>query len=183
YELSPGAGAIYADALRVRTKVTPPGQAIPAMPTRDMAFADNKIVAREPFHMIADKIDNSHKFVADGHGYRNRFLRPRVPVIDVHIGPADGGLQDPDEHIVSAHLRNRNFLKPQARLGSAFYDGLHHFLHAKKLGELGAQETKIVGWPPRLLPTTTGAPRLHTPFSRRSHSSNTISLEKNGGRA
>jgi hypothetical protein len=144
-KLSPGTGAIYTDALGIRAKVTPPGEAISAMPARDVTLAYNEVAARETFHVIADKIDNPDKFVADGHGYWNRFLRPRVPVIDVHIGPADGGLQDPDEHIVSAHLRNRNFLKPQARLGSAFYDGLHHFLHAKKLGESGAQETKIVG--------------------------------------
>jgi hypothetical protein len=148
-KLSPCAGAIYADALRIRAKVTPPGEAISAMPARDMALADNKITAREPFHVIPDKIDNSNKFVADGHGYRNRFLRPCVPAIYVHISPADGCLQDANEHVIAAHLRNRNFLKPKARLGSAFYDGLHHFLHAKKLGESGAQETKIVGRPLR----------------------------------
>jgi hypothetical protein len=121
--------------LRIRTKVTPSGQAISTMPACDVTFADNEVAAREAFHLITDQIDNSHKFVADGHGYRNRFLRPRVPVIDMHVGPADGGLQDTDEHIVPADFGNRNFLEPQARFGPAFDHGLHHFLHDKKLGE------------------------------------------------
>jgi hypothetical protein len=115
--------------------MTPPGKAIPAMPARDVTLADNKIAAREPFHVIPGKIDNSHKFVADGHGYWNRFLRPRVPIIYVHVGAADGGLQDSDEHVVAADFRNRKFFEPQSRLGPAFHHGLHHFLHDKKLGE------------------------------------------------
>jgi hypothetical protein len=119
--------------------VTPPGEAIPAMPARNVTLADDEIAAREPFHVITDTIDNSNKFVADGHRYWNRFLRPGVPVINVHIGPADGGLKDADEHVIAADFRNRNFLNPQARLGSAFYHGLHHFLHAKKLGEAASE--------------------------------------------
>jgi len=35
---------------------------------------------------------------------------------DVHIGPADEGLQDADEHIVAADVRNWNFLEAQPRL-------------------------------------------------------------------
>jgi hypothetical protein len=139
YELSPGAGAINADALRIRTKVPPPGKAIPAMPAGNVTLADDEVAARESFYVITDKIDNSHKFVADGHWHRNCFLRPRVPVINVHVGPADGCLQDADEHLIAADFRNRNFLEPQARLRSAFHDGLHHFLHAKKLGEAASE--------------------------------------------
>ena len=105
------------------------------MPARDVTLANNEVAAREPFHVITNKIDNSHKLVANCHWHRDRFLRPLVPVIDVHVGPADGGLQNADQHVIAADFRNRNFLEPQARLGPAFHHGLHHFLHDKKLGE------------------------------------------------
>jgi len=82
------------------------------MPARDVSFADNEITLRKPFHMIANIIDNADKLVADRHRHRDGFLRPRVPVIDVDVSPADGSLQDPDAYIVSANFRNRSFFQP-----------------------------------------------------------------------
>ena len=112
--------------------MTPPGEAIAAVPAGNVAFADNEIAGRETFYVIADKIDNADKLVADGHRHRDRFLRPRVPIIDMDVSPADGRLQDPDEHVVAADFRSRNLLEPQPRLGPAFYDRPHHFLHDAK---------------------------------------------------
>jgi hypothetical protein len=103
------------------------------MPARDVTLADNKIAAREPFHVIADKIDNADKFVADCHGHRDRFLRPGVPVIDVDVGAADGRFHDADEHIICADFGNRNFLERQPWFGAVFHHGLHHFLHDSRL--------------------------------------------------
>ena len=42
-----------------------------------------------------------------------RFLRPRIPVIDVYIGPADPGPVNLDQHIVDPDLRFRNVLERQ----------------------------------------------------------------------
>jgi hypothetical protein len=105
------------------------------MSARDVTLADNEIAAREPFHVIADKIDNADKFVADRHRHRDRFLRPGVPVIYVDVGAADGRFHDADEHIICADFGNRNFLEPQARFGAVFHHGLHHFLHDRRLCE------------------------------------------------
>ena len=69
--------------------MTPAGKAITAMSTRDVTFADNEITGRESFHVIADKIDNTDKFMTDRHRHWNRFLRPLVPVVDMNIGTAD----------------------------------------------------------------------------------------------
>jgi hypothetical protein len=78
--------------------------------------------------------------MADRHGNRDRFLRPRVPVVNVNISSADRGFQDTNKDVIAAHFRDRNFLEPQPRLGFGLHDGLHHFLHDKKLGESGTQE-------------------------------------------
>ena len=141
-KLRPRAGPIHADALGVRAKMTPPGKTIAAMSTSDVAFADNKIARRKAFHVIADKIDHADKFMADRHRHRNRFLGPGVPIIYVDVGAADGRLQDANEDIICACFRNRDFLEPQAGLGFSLHDGLHRFLHDKKLGGSVTQETK-----------------------------------------
>jgi hypothetical protein len=125
--------------------VTPPGEAIATMPARDVTLADNQIVAREPFHVIADNIDNADKFVADRHGHRDRFLRPGVPVIYVDVGAADGRFHDADEHVVCADFGNRNFLEPQPRLGFGLHDGFHHFLHDKDYSKPCAKSNVTIG--------------------------------------
>ena len=139
-ELRPRAGAIDADALCVRAKMTPSGQAIAAMSAGDVTLADDQIAAGETFYVIADAIDNADKLVADRHRHRNRFLRPGIPVVDVHVGPADRRFQDANQHVVAADFWNRNFLQPEPRLGFGFHDRFHRLLHERKLGESGKRE-------------------------------------------
>jgi len=62
----------------------------------------------------------------------------------VHVGSADGSFQHPNEHIVAPNFWSGNFLEPQTRLGFGLHNGLHHFLHGKKLGESGEQENRKV---------------------------------------
>ena len=110
------------------------GETIAAMSARDVAFACDKIAWRETLHAIADAIDDPDKFVADSHRYRDRLLRPRVPVIYMYVRSADRRLQNANEHVVVANFGNRNFLEPKTRLGFALHDRLHRFLHELKLG-------------------------------------------------
>jgi len=69
--------------------MTAPSEAIATMATSDVPFTNNEIAARKSLHVIADKIDNPNKFMTDGHRHWNRFLRPRIPVVDVDISAAD----------------------------------------------------------------------------------------------
>jgi hypothetical protein len=117
-----------------------PGQAIPAMSTRDVSLAYYEIAARKTFHVIANSINDANKLVADCHWHWDRFLRPGVPIVDVHVGSTDGCFQDADEHIVAANFWNGNFLEPKARLRFCLHNGLHHFLHNGKLGQSGKQQ-------------------------------------------
>src|SRR5258708_35339851 len=113
--------------------MTSPGQTIPAMSAGDMAFADHEIATRKAFYVIANKIDNADKLMTDGHRHRNRFLGPGVPVVDVHVGPADGGLQDANEHVIAPNLWNRHSLEPQPRLCLSLNVPILRFLHDSKL--------------------------------------------------
>ena len=50
---------------------------------------------------------------------------PIIPVVDVHIGAADGSAQDADAHIIGPDRRQGNLLQPEAR----FRLGLDQRLH------------------------------------------------------
>ena len=128
-ELGERSGAIHADASRIWTKVAPAGEAIPAMSTGDVSFPDHEIARRESSDVAANRIDDSHKFVADGHRDWNSFLGPGVPIVNVNVRPADRGFDNTNEHVIAGDFWNRNFFEPQPGLGFAFHDGVHRFLH------------------------------------------------------
>src|ERR1700719_869761 len=135
HELGPGTIAIYADALGIWTKMTPASEAIATMSASNVTFADDEITFSKASHMIADPINHADKLVADGHRHGDRFLGPGVPVIYMYVGPANGGLENPNKDVVARNFRNGNLLEPQSGLGFRLYDGLHRFLHGVKLSE------------------------------------------------
>src|SRR5436190_14531167 len=61
HELRPSAGTINTDALSVRTKMPPSGEAIPTMPAGDVTLGNDEIAAGEPFYVLAHAIDNADK--------------------------------------------------------------------------------------------------------------------------
>ncbi len=139
-ELRSRAGTIDANALCIWAKMSAPGQAIATVSTGDVSLAYHEITRCEAFNVIAHRIDNSHKFVTNYHRHGNRLLRPCVPVVNVHVGPADRRFTYADEHVVPANFWNGNVLEPQTRLGSRLYHGLHYFLHNGKLCQSAKQE-------------------------------------------
>ena len=82
------------------------------MSTGDVTFAYDQIAPRKSFHVIANAIHNADKLMANDHRYRDRFLCPRVPIVDVHVRAADRCFQHADQHIVAADIWNGNFLEP-----------------------------------------------------------------------
>ena len=124
--------------------MTPSRQAIATMSTRYVSFAHDKIALRKSLHMFAGSIDDAHKLVTDDQRYRNRFLCPSVPVVNMHVGSADRCFQDADQHVVAANVWDRHLLQPQPRLGLGLDDGLHRFLHEWKLSTDSAISQRIV---------------------------------------
>ena len=122
----------------------PSRQAIAAVSTCDVSLAHHEISARKSSHVVTDSINDAGKLMTDGHRHSDGFLRPVIPVVDVHVSTADRRLQHPDQHVIAANFWNRNILQPQTRLAFGLYNRLHHFLHEEKLGESGTQESRKV---------------------------------------
>src|SRR4029077_15322074 len=79
-------------------------------------------------------------FVTNYHRHGNRLLGPCIPVVNVHVGPADRRFTYANEHVVALDFWNGNALEPQTRLGSRLHHRLHHFLHNGNLCQSAKQE-------------------------------------------
>ncbi len=119
------AGAIHAHARRVAAQMAPPRAAIAAMAAGDVPLARHPVAGLEAAHFAAHLDDLTRIFVAHGHGHRHRLLRPRVPVVDVHVGAADGGTVHLDEYVVVAHRGFRNVLHPDTGFGPCLDERFH----------------------------------------------------------
>ena len=107
---------VHAHAHGVAAQVAPAGAAIAAIAAGEVAFARHAIAEREAAHFAAHVDDAAEVLVAHGHGHRDGLLRPGIPVVDVHVGAADRGLGDLDEHIVGADLGLRRCPSSRCRV-------------------------------------------------------------------
>ena len=112
--------AIHADTAGVRAHVSTPGHAIAATAADYMSFAGDQLPAMEVIYIAADFDDFTDEFVADHHRYRNGFLRPLIPVVNVHVGAADCGLFGFNQDIVNTDFGFRHLLHPDALVGLRF---------------------------------------------------------------
>ena len=110
--------------------MTPAGETIAAMPADDVAFRRDELAFLEIGHRAADLIDHADEFMADDQRHRDGLLRPRIPVINVNVGPADRGFLHANAHLVRPDFRHRHFLHFQSRLGAGFDHCLHRLAHA-----------------------------------------------------
>src|SRR5882762_142275 len=134
HKFRPATGTIYTHPLGVRTKMPPSREAIPAVSTGNVSLAHDEIPARKSFHVFTDSVNDTGKLVTDGHRHWNGFLRPFIPVVDMHVGATDRRLQHPDQHLVTADFWDRNILEPKASLCFCFNNSLHG-LHDMTLGQ------------------------------------------------
>ena len=84
-----------------------PGEAIAAVSTGDVSLAHHQIAARKSFHVVTDSINDAGKLMTDGHRHWNGFLRPVIPVVDVHVSTADRRLQHPDQNVIAPNFWNQ----------------------------------------------------------------------------
>lgn len=88
--------AIHAHAFGVFAKVAAAGEAVAAEAADDVALAVDEIAGLKANNISPDGGDGADELMADDHRRLDRFLGPSVPVINVNIGPADGGFFDLD---------------------------------------------------------------------------------------
>src|SRR3981189_2621480 len=104
----------------------PPARAaITAVPAGYVAFSRHAIAGVEAAYFAAQFDDLSRVFMADGHGHGNGFLRPGIPVVDVHVGAAYRRAVDLDEHVIVADRRLRDVLQPYAGLRACLDECFH----------------------------------------------------------
>src|SRR5579862_2769429 len=100
--------------------MTPSREAVPAASANHVAFAADNISRMQIHDIRAHLRDFADELVADDCRYRNRGLRPLVPIVDVQVGPANAREQDADFYVVDARHGLRNVLKPQAARAVTF---------------------------------------------------------------
>ena len=84
------------------------GMAVTAMVAGNVPFARDALADMQPCHAFAERGDFADIFMTDGHGRLDVLLRPRIPVVDVDIRAADGGLVDLDEDLSRTRHGNRH---------------------------------------------------------------------------
>jgi hypothetical protein len=84
------------------------------MAAGNVAFTGNAVADFKTFHFLADANHFANVLVPDHHRYRDRFLRPFIPVIDMHIGTANSGFANFNQQVVMADFRSRNIGHPDA---------------------------------------------------------------------
>ena len=82
--------------------MTATSQTVATFTAYDMTFAIDQITFLVALHIRADFLDRANEFMADHHRRFDRFLRPVVPIIDMHIRAADRRLFDLDQHVIDA---------------------------------------------------------------------------------
>ena len=104
-ELSEGAGTIDSDAFCRSAEMTPAREAVSASAAYDVAFAAHDVAWIEVADIRADLDNLADELVTDDHGLRNGLLRPVIPLVNVHVRPADTGITDADQDVVDSLLQ------------------------------------------------------------------------------
>jgi hypothetical protein len=118
-------GSIDTDALCVLAQMPSAGEAVSAAAAYDVPFTGDDLAGVEIFDVRTHFDDLADELVADDHRHGNRFLGPRVPVIDVKIGPADSGLFDPDQYVIDTDRGKGDILEFQAATAMMLYQSFH----------------------------------------------------------
>ena len=124
-ELGEAARPVDAHSDSVGAEMPLAGAAVAAMSTGDMAFTGDAVAGLEVRYLIADRRHFAHELVADGHRHGDRGLRPLVPIVDMHVGAADGAAAYANQHILRSDLWNRYLFHPQTGLAFLFHQSAH----------------------------------------------------------
>ena len=127
--LRKGTIALHAHAHGVFAPLAVAGAAVAAVPADDVALAADALPLVQALDARPEAGDLAHVFVADDQRRGDVFLRPRVPVVDMYVGPADSRLADADQHLAPARLRHLHAHKLQPRPPPRLYERVHKHEH------------------------------------------------------
>ena len=122
---SESACPVHAHAQCMRAKMAASGETIAATATDDVTFAAYQLADLQVGDVRSHGDNLADELMADGQTHGDGCARPCIPLINMQIGPADAGVEDPNLHVIDAHLGLRHILQPEAALGPALYKCLH----------------------------------------------------------
>jgi hypothetical protein len=94
--------------------MTATGETVAAATTDYMALPRDNLPGMKVID-VGTHIDNlANKLMTHDHGHRNGCLSPIVPVVDMHVGAADGSAFDFDQDVVDTHFWFRHIFQPEA---------------------------------------------------------------------
>ena len=102
-----------------------PCPAVPTGATRDVAFPGDAVALPDPGHLVADLDGDPDELVSDGDRRRQGRFRPVIPVVDVEVGPTDGGAPHLDHDIGRTGDRFRYVGQYEAGLSFRLDQGPH----------------------------------------------------------
>jgi hypothetical protein len=119
--LSKSTITIYAYTDAVLANMLETTATVATMTTGDMSLTGNTVAHLDVAYTRANLGYYAYILVTDGHRSLDGLLAPLVPLVDVQVGAADGGLLDLDEYIVYAYLWHGNVFHPNALTGLFLY--------------------------------------------------------------
>ena len=128
-----GAVTVDADTDGVDAQVATPRAAVATGAADDVALAGDPVADPHARHVATDLVDLAVELVADGLGRaRHRTGGPVVPAVQVQVGPAQAGTQDPDADLVVTGVGLRDVGQLEA-WASAGFDQCAHLLSCRRV--------------------------------------------------
>lgn len=129
--ISEGAVAINPDPHGVGAEVPATREAVAAVTANNMPFARDELAQRKPSHARTDIGHGADIFMTNDEGRLDGPLRPRVPLINMHIRSTNRGFLNLDQHIIQARRGHGYFGHDEAGSGRGLNDGAHFGGHIK----------------------------------------------------
>jgi hypothetical protein len=120
---------INAEYLYVTADVGLAGTTLITMTTGDVGLGGDEVAWDEGCDFAADFDDLASEFVTKDTGDGHATLRPRVPLVDMHVCATDGGGLHLNEYITRADTRDVNQGNLCSRRRLDFEGRLHFSLH------------------------------------------------------
>jgi hypothetical protein len=103
-----------------------PRSALFANAAANVPLGTHALADRSALDSVTDSHDAPDKFVPRGNPYADATFTPRIPFIDMAIGPADSGVRNRDQDLTRTIFRQGYFRAPiQAWCVVQFPDGRH----------------------------------------------------------
>jgi hypothetical protein len=118
--------------------------AVAASPANHMPLARDNLAWVKVVDVTAHRDYLTNKFMPHYHGHWYGFLRPGIPVPNVHIGAAYGGAKNFNKDVIDADIGLGHILQPQARLRKAFHQCFHNLIQTVFLVSFDKDEAQRV---------------------------------------